>query len=181
MRVGQGVAAGHLDAAVLGLGKDISKGGAGCAEHNPGTVIDGAEGDVLGQIEIDFFGVILGSSVDSVADAVAHDEQIHSAGIFLGEGGVGDETVTAGQVLNDEVVVGLNIVGSLGILTGNQVRNTARAVGADDLNRLAGGESSCAGSQGKDHDQNQQHGENALQVFHLVPPNGKIYLTRQMP
>ena len=181
MRVGQGVAAGHLDAAVLGLGKDISKGGAGCAEHDPGTVIDGAEGNVLGEIEIHFFRVVLGSCIDSVADAVAHDEEVHGAGIFLGEGGVGNEAVTAGQILNDEVVIGLNIVGSLGILTGNQVRNTACTVGADDLDGFACGESRGAGAKCKDHDQGQQHGENALQVFHLVPPNGMIYLIRQKP
>ena len=133
MGVGQGVAAGHLDAAVLRLGEHVSQGRAGLAEHDPGTVVDGAEGDVLGQVEVDLFGVVLGSRVNAVADAVAHDQQVLGVGVFLGEGGVGNEAVAAGQVLNDEVVVGLDIVRSLGKLAGDEVGNAAGTIGADDL------------------------------------------------
>lgn len=96
MAVGQGVAAGHLDAAVLGLFQNGSQRLVGRGVHDPGTVINGADGIHGITVEIHFLGAELFAQIMAVADAIAKDQQLfcHGGTVISKVGGCG-ETVAA--------------------------------------------------------------------------------------
>ena len=74
----------------------------------------------------------------AVADAITKDQQLFCNGsiVIRKVSGCG-ETVAAGHVLHDEVVLLLGLVCHLPIFAGHDISGAADAVGADDLNGLA--------------------------------------------
>ena len=136
--VGQGVAAGHLDAAVLGLFQNGSQRLIRRGVDDPGTVVNGADGIHLIAVKVHFFGTELLAQIVAVAHAIAKDQQLFgNRGIVVCKVGCRGKAITASHVLHDEVVLLLELVCHLTVLARHDVCRAADTVGTDDLDGFA--------------------------------------------
>ncbi len=145
MQLGQGIAAGHLQSAILGLGNHVGQGGVRLGVDDVGPVVDASDGLDIGTVKVHNLGAVGLALIVAVNQTIAVNQQFLGGGVQVGIVVRSRKAVTAGHVLHDEVIVAVEPVGNQRVLPGNGVRSTAHAVAADDLHGAAAGIGISAG------------------------------------
>jgi len=135
--VRQGVAAGHLNAAILCFVQDAGQALIRSSVEDPSAVIDGTNGIHHATIKVHFLRTVSLTQVVTVAQAITKHQQVLSLRILIGKVGSSRKTITAGFIIHNEVILFLLTICHLSILAGDQVRSAAYAITTDDGDRLA--------------------------------------------